>query len=498
MLGAAGCSNGSDDQPSPSASASATGFAAPQLAVVEPTVVTGITSTVDENLEKGRYTYLTFPVIPGAEAWATTMKADLAPQLARFNELATASDQPPYPELQVKWELVGASPEAIGVRLVTSELADDKTFQGKAETTWWDPSAGAARPAQSLIDQDKSAEFFTRLRTAAEADPRVDKAKLSAQLDGDWESFNSVAFTTEGLLWIEFDRNQVADTDEPLGVAVDPDGLLSPFGRAARRASMDPSDPALKPAASPTPTPTASPSRTATAKPTPTATAKPASPSARPTRTPTATTGTGGGTVNCAVQACVALTFDDGPVAQTTELLDIFARKGAKATFFVVGSNAANHPEILRRMVAEGHVVANHTMDHAQLTRLSADAVRKELTRANDQIRNATGQTPTLVRPPYGATNATVRSVASGLGMSQIMWNVDPEDWKDKNAATVRSRVLANTGRGDIVLSHAIHPTTRAAYAGIIDGLRAKGYVLVTIPELLGSSLTPGQAYYSR
>ena len=477
-----GCSSGEpSDQGSPSVRASSQAIA-PVLATVDPTVVSGISSTVDENLELGRYTYLTLPVVPGADPWTDAMRADLAPQLARFGELATAADEPPYPELQVSWDLVAASPEAIGVRLVTSELADDDTFQGKAETTWWDPATGAARPAQDLIDQTQGPEFFTRLQAAATGDPRVDQQKLSGQLDGEWESFDSVAFTTEGDLWIEFDRNQVADTDEPLGVALDPEGILSPFGESARTAALNPSDPGLEVAGTQEPTDSAS-----------------TVPSSEPSSEPTDGTTTGGtGDVDCAVTKCAALTFDDGPVAETTDLLDTLADKGVKATFFTVGSNAANHPEILRRMVTEGHVVGNHTMDHPQLTRLSATAVRKEITRTSDLIEKATGQRPALLRPPYGATNDTVRQVAADLGMSQILWNVDPEDWKDRNSATVEKRVLANTKNGSIVLSHDIHQTTREAYADIIDGLRAKGFTLVTVPELLGGDLEPGAAYSSR
>jgi peptidoglycan/xylan/chitin deacetylase (PgdA/CDA1 family) len=81
--------------------------------------------------------------------------------------------------------------------------------------------------------------------------------------------------------------------------------------------------------------------------------------------------------------------------------------------------------------------------------------------------------------------------------MAQIMWNVDPLDWKDRNSAKVTQRVLAATRAGSIVLSHDIHPTTRAAYAAIIDGLHAKGYTLVTVPELLGT-ITPGKKYFRR
>jgi peptidoglycan/xylan/chitin deacetylase (PgdA/CDA1 family) len=184
-------------------------------------------------------------------------------------------------------------------------------------------------------------------------------------------------------------------------------------------------------------------------------------------------------------------------VAGTATLLDVLKKKGVHATFFVVGKNAAVNPSLIRRMVNEGHVVGNHTWSHKQLTRLSASGIRAELTKASDAIVKGGAPTPTLLRPPYGATNATVSKVAASLGMAQIMWNVDPLDWKDRNSAKVTQRVLAATRAGSIVLSHDIHPTTRAAYAAIIDGLRAKGYTLVTVPELLGT-ITPGKKYFRR
>ena len=202
--------------------------------------------------------------------------------------------------------------------------------------------------------------------------------------------------------------------------------------------------------------------------------------------------------MNCARLKCVALTFDDGPVAGTASLLDVLKKKRVHATFFMVGSNVALHPALVRRMLADGNVLGNHTWDHAQLTRLSAAGVQQEISRTNAAIQKATGTTPRLLRPPYGATNSTVAKVARQLGMAQILWNVDPLDWKDRNSATVTKRVLASTRAGSIILSHDIHPTTRAAYSAIIDGLRAKGFTLVTVPELLGSRLKPGGKYFSR
>jgi peptidoglycan/xylan/chitin deacetylase (PgdA/CDA1 family) len=202
--------------------------------------------------------------------------------------------------------------------------------------------------------------------------------------------------------------------------------------------------------------------------------------------------------VDCQVQQCVALTFDDGPAAGTADLLDTLAGKGVRATFFVVGSNAAAQPDLLARMVAEGHAVGNHTEDHPDLSKLDAAAVRAEIEQVNDIVEGATGQRPVLLRPPYGATNDTVAGVATELGMAQILWNVDPEDWKDKDSGIVAERGLATTGPSDIVLSHDIHETTRDAYPAIIDQLQAEGYVLVTVPELLGAALQPGQSFFSQ
>lgn len=442
-----------------------------ELALVDPDIVVGLTSAVEENLEPGRFTYLTFPVVPGADGWTDAMRDALAPQVERFGELAAGTDEPPLPELQVAWDLVGASPEAIGARLVTSVLGEDDTFEGKVETSWWDPATGTARSPLDLIDRSAEVEFFSRLRAAAEADPRVIPERYTNQISGEWEAFRSVAFTTDGELWIEFARDNIADTGEPVGLAVDPAGLLTPFGEAAQRAALDPSDPDLEPVPEPTPEPT-----------------------------PTPTTDPGGGTggVDCAVAKCAALTFDDGPVSGTNDLLDVLAARGAPATFFVVGSNVENHPEIMRRMVAEGHAVGNHTKDHPQLTRLDAGAIRRELTETDDAIEVATGQRPTILRPPYGAYNETVSRVAGELGMSLVLWNVDPEDWKDRDSAVVARRVLAQTRNGSIVLSHDIHPSTREAYAAIVDGLLAEGFTLVTVPQLFGGQLQPGRVYSAR
>jgi peptidoglycan/xylan/chitin deacetylase (PgdA/CDA1 family) len=201
--------------------------------------------------------------------------------------------------------------------------------------------------------------------------------------------------------------------------------------------------------------------------------------------------------VNCAIHKCVALTYDDGPAGSTPALLRTLAAKKAPATFFVLGQQATKYPATMRAIRNAGHEIGVHTWDHANLTKLSSASVTSELDRSIAAVRQTTGQRTTLMRPPYGATNQTVRSVEGRLGLAEILWSVDPQDWKDRNTATVTQRVLAAAKPGAIVLMHDIHPTTVAAAPAIIDGLRKRGYRLVTVSQLLGKP-TPGRTYSSR
>lgn len=195
----------------------------------------------------------------------------------------------------------------------------------------------------------------------------------------------------------------------------------------------------------------------------------------------------------------VALTFDDGPSAKLTPmLLDILKQRGIHATFFVVGENAAANPDILKREIAEGHEIGNHSWNHPQLTHLSMDGIRSQIERTNAAIRVATGHDPTLLRPPYGATSPMLdRWFAKTYGMKIILWEVDPLDWKYRNSAHVQSEILKQTKPGDIILSHDIHATTVAAMPATLDALIAKGYKFVTVSQLIamqGTVPTPTPA----
>ncbi|PTX95054.1 polysaccharide deacetylase family protein [Spartobacteria bacterium LR76] len=183
----------------------------------------------------------------------------------------------------------------------------------------------------------------------------------------------------------------------------------------------------------------------------------------------------------------IAMTFDDGPNPELTpKLLDMLKARGIKATFFVVGQNAAQYPEILKRMVAEGHEIGNHSWSHPALTKLGVDGVKKQIESTNAAIEQATGQKVTVMRPPYGATSQILnRRYYDQYGMKVILWSVDPLDWKYRNSARVSAQIIQSAHPGAIILAHDIHATTVGAMPETFDALLAKGYKFVTVSELI-------------
>jgi peptidoglycan-N-acetylglucosamine deacetylase len=183
----------------------------------------------------------------------------------------------------------------------------------------------------------------------------------------------------------------------------------------------------------------------------------------------------------------IAMTFDDGPSATLTpKLLDLLAAHHIKATFFVIGENVAEHPEIVERAAREGHEIGNHSWSHPNFGKMSQESVRSQLRRTDDAITNATGKRPTLMRPPYGSiTDREKHWIHDEFGYQIILWDVDPYDWRRPGPAVVRNRILKETQPGSIVLSHDIHPGTIEAMPSTFDALEAKGFRFVTVSELI-------------
>ncbi|MCD0452464.1 polysaccharide deacetylase family protein [Actinocorallia sp. API 0066] len=198
---------------------------------------------------------------------------------------------------------------------------------------------------------------------------------------------------------------------------------------------------------------------------------------------------------DCTKHKCVALTFDDGPGPDTGRLLDMLAAAGAKATFFVVGPEAARYPHFVLRAAEDGHEVGNHTMHHVQLTTQSTARLRREIDGTSKIIERILGFKPTLFRPPYGATSPRVAKEARDRGMSEIIWSVDTDDWRDRTASVVARRAIHGLHPGAIILMHDIHPTTVNAVPKILAAAKKKGLTLATVTDVLGGNLKPGHKY---
>ena len=183
----------------------------------------------------------------------------------------------------------------------------------------------------------------------------------------------------------------------------------------------------------------------------------------------------------------VAMTFDDGPHPENTpRLLDMLKARDVKATFFVVGTNVKRYPHIARRIVAEGHEIANHTVSHGNLTKMSSAEITKELTIAHQSIQSATGVSPRVMRPPYGAITSSQKSwIKEKFGYPSILWSVDPEDWKKPGVSVVTARLVSGARPGGILLAHDIHKPTIDAMPSTLDQLLRRGFQFVTVSQLI-------------
>jgi peptidoglycan-N-acetylglucosamine deacetylase len=186
-------------------------------------------------------------------------------------------------------------------------------------------------------------------------------------------------------------------------------------------------------------------------------------------------------------QPYIAMTFDDGPSAENTpRLLEMLKQRNIKATFFLIGQNVLSNPDLVRRILADGHEIGNHSWTHPQLSKLSDDRVTAEITKTQDAIKDASGFTPTLLRPPYGAITPRQREwIQNRFGLNIILWSVDPFDWKRPGASVITQRILSQTRPGAIILSHDIHKQTVDAMPATLDALIAKGYKFATVSQLI-------------
>lgn len=191
----------------------------------------------------------------------------------------------------------------------------------------------------------------------------------------------------------------------------------------------------------------------------------------------------------------MALTFDDGPGERTGELIDVLQKYNAHATFFMQGVNIPGHEDVVAKMAEAGCELGNHSYSHPELPKLSDADMRAQIENTNELIEKACGQRATVMRPPYGAVNDALKKNA---GMPLVLWNVDTQDWKTRDAKATVDAVLKTADDGDIVLLHDVHSSSVDAALALIPKLADAGYQLVTVSEMAdarGIQLQSGGVY---
>lgn len=193
----------------------------------------------------------------------------------------------------------------------------------------------------------------------------------------------------------------------------------------------------------------------------------------------------------------IALTFDDGPYAPVgNRIMDSMEQYNGRATFFVVGNRVADYKTEIKRMHDNGHEIANHTYDHKNLSKLSADEIVSQVELCNQAVAAITGESPRLVRLPGGSKNSTV---LGNVHYPIILWNIDTLDWKTKNADKSVEAVLGKVKDGDIILMHELYKSSGDAAVRMIPALSEQGYQFVTVSELIRfrGGVKNGGVYYS-
>lgn len=179
----------------------------------------------------------------------------------------------------------------------------------------------------------------------------------------------------------------------------------------------------------------------------------------------------------------IAITFDDGPSSHCTgRLLDGLKERGVKATFFLIGKNAAENPKLVKRLDEEGHLIGNHTYNHVEITRISDDEAKKEIRDTDEAICAITGKHVEYMRPPFGLWQ---EELEQELNVMPVMWSIDPLDWTTKNVDEIVNKVVTEAGENDIILLHDCYDSSVDAALRIIDILQKKGFEFVTADELL-------------
>lgn len=440
------------------------------LTVVEAADVVGVSET-ELSYDGGIPVSVTFPVIPNADPLTAFLERRLGEEVRAFE---TAG--PGAASFEAAWNLTAAGDGLLGVRMTRIETDSEGAKEGYT-TYWYDTATAEHHPSTALIAGQEELERLNDLVRERAVGTGGDHGAVNTSAIHPISSlYDSVGFNPDGDLVVEFDTGQVAPVEEGRVHAViaseTAEELLSELGARVRDVAtvgVEGFEIAAPPQAG--------------------------KDGRRDDRVPGELPAVDED-VDCSDPdtKCVALTYDDGPGGRTPELLDILAEYDARATFFVSGYPIMENPHTVRRTYAEGHELANHTLSHPDLVTLGSDGVRSNLDSVQALVYRETGYTMDLMRPPYGSTDDGVASVTADMGLAQILWSVDTNDWKDREASVVSSRALDGASDGAIILMHDIHDTTIDASHTIIRELDARGYTMVTVSQILGTTV-PGETY---
>lgn len=183
------------------------------------------------------------------------------------------------------------------------------------------------------------------------------------------------------------------------------------------------------------------------------------------------------------IEKKVAITFDDGPNLDYTEmLLAGLNERGVRATFFLLGKEVEKYPVIVSKIQEEGHLIGTHSYEHVNLSNLSDAAAVEQVDKTNAAIHAITGEYPEYIRPPFGCWKCNLDYETK---MIEVLWDVDPLDWKTSNSDVIAKRVVDKVQENDIILLHDASESSVKAAFKIIDTLEAEGYTFVTVDEIL-------------
>ena len=179
----------------------------------------------------------------------------------------------------------------------------------------------------------------------------------------------------------------------------------------------------------------------------------------------------------------IAITFDDGPSpAWTPQLLDGLKERNVKATFFLIGENAKNNPELVKREAEEGHLIGNHTYHHVEITRVPDETAQEEILMTNEVITGITGEEVSYMRRPFGVWQ---KNLERKLDVMPVLWTIDPLDWTTDNEDEIINKVVTQAGEDDIILLHDCYESSVNAALRIVDILQKEGSGFVTVDELI-------------